>query len=404
MAQKLYEESNIQAIANAIREKNGETTTYKPSEMAAAILAITTGGSSEGKAYVFSRDCRYLFANTQIANVLLADLSKISFSETIYWMEAMFKNCSGKEDLSALKIPLGTSTNPYYNGSNDLGGKEMFYGCATLKSFPQMIKADTTLPYRLIDGESMFYGCAYMRELPDWMNGIRTYGYTERLSNGVIYEFYGTNSSYMFYKCYSLRDISTLNLTYFQGHKSGNIYYGASSSPITKGGFCQCYCLDELSNVPIFENEGENLFSPTFVASCYRLKKLTFRGLANSNLASYNNFIDLSNYVGYAGSSNAKYILNYNSGITADKEVTDNATYQALKNDPDWFTTNVAYSRYNHDSAVETINSLPSTTGGTNTIKFKGEAGSATDGGAINTLTEEQIAVATAKGWTVSLV
>ena len=30
-------------IAAAIREKNGETTTYKPSEMAAAILEITTG-------------------------------------------------------------------------------------------------------------------------------------------------------------------------------------------------------------------------------------------------------------------------------------------------------------------------------------------------------------------------
>ena len=38
------------------------------------------------------------------------------------------------------------------------------------------------------------------------------------------------------------------------------------------------------------------------------------------------------------------------------------------------------------------------------TIKFRGEAGSATDGGAINTLTEEEIAVATAKGWTVTLV
>ena len=404
MAQKLYEESNIQAIANAIREKNGETTTYKPSEMAAAILAITTGGSSEGKAYVFSRDCRYLFANTQIANVLLADLSKISFSEAIYWMEAMFKNCSGKEDLSALEIPLGTSTNPYYNGSNDLGGKEMFYDCNRLKSFPKMIKADTTLPYRLINGESMFYGCLYMRELPDWMNGIRTYGYTERLSSGVVYQFYGTNSSYMFYRCYSLRNISTLNLTYFQGHKTGNTNYGAAQSPITKGGFCQCYCLDELSNVPIFENKGENLFNRTFVASCSRLKKLTFRGLADNNLASYNNFIDLSNYVGYADSLDTNYILNYNSGITADKKVTNDATYQALKNDPDWFTTNVAYSRYNHDSAVETINSLPSTTGGPNTIKFKGEAGSATDGGAINTMTEEQIAVATAKGWTVSLV
>ena len=70
----------------------------------------------------------------------------------------------------------------------------------------------------------------------------------------------------------------------------------------------------------------------------------------------------------------------------------------------------MAYSRYNHDSAVATINSLPDTSaylaanGGTNTIKFKGAAGSATDGGAINTLTEEEIAVATAKGWTCSFV
>lgn len=44
MAKKLYEESNIQAIADAIRAKNGEATKYKPSEMAAAIAAITTGG------------------------------------------------------------------------------------------------------------------------------------------------------------------------------------------------------------------------------------------------------------------------------------------------------------------------------------------------------------------------
>ena len=31
-------------IANAIRNKNGTTTQYKPSEMAAAINAISTGG------------------------------------------------------------------------------------------------------------------------------------------------------------------------------------------------------------------------------------------------------------------------------------------------------------------------------------------------------------------------
>ena len=151
-----------------------------------------------------------------------------------------------------------------------------------------------------------------------------------------------------------------------------------------------------------------NAFSNTFIY-CHRLKNVTF---ALNNGVPYtvtwkSQVIDLANYVGYAYNKN--FILDYNSGITADKEVKDDATYQALKNDPDWFTCNVKYSRYNHDSAVNTINTLPDTSaylataGGTNTIKFKGTAGALTDGGAINTLTEEEIAVATAKGWTVSM-
>ena len=37
MPNKLYEEASVQAIANAIRSKNGTTTTYKIGEMAAAI-------------------------------------------------------------------------------------------------------------------------------------------------------------------------------------------------------------------------------------------------------------------------------------------------------------------------------------------------------------------------------
>lgn len=42
MANKLYEESSMKAIANAIREKNGETKSYKVSEMASAITNISS--------------------------------------------------------------------------------------------------------------------------------------------------------------------------------------------------------------------------------------------------------------------------------------------------------------------------------------------------------------------------
>ena len=41
MAKKMYEEASVQDIANAIRAKNGETTTYKIGEMATAIAAIS---------------------------------------------------------------------------------------------------------------------------------------------------------------------------------------------------------------------------------------------------------------------------------------------------------------------------------------------------------------------------
>lgn len=51
MANKLYEESDIQATADAIREKNGKTDTYKVSEFAGAIRAISSGISSGAKVY-----------------------------------------------------------------------------------------------------------------------------------------------------------------------------------------------------------------------------------------------------------------------------------------------------------------------------------------------------------------
>ena len=47
MAKKLYEESGIQAIADAIREKNGLTETYTVSEMAAAVLALSGGSAAQ---------------------------------------------------------------------------------------------------------------------------------------------------------------------------------------------------------------------------------------------------------------------------------------------------------------------------------------------------------------------
>lgn len=48
MAQVIIDDTNLTAIANSIRGKNGTTNTYKPSDMPAAIAAIETCGSGGG--------------------------------------------------------------------------------------------------------------------------------------------------------------------------------------------------------------------------------------------------------------------------------------------------------------------------------------------------------------------
>ena len=273
----------------------------------------------------------------------------------------------------------------------------MFGECSNLTSIP---KINNCKP-RIMN--YFFQTCKRLRYLPDDIATGFDWSYLDNLTS----QYDESSRNHSFNGCFSLRSVPMDFLAH------GNPVSGYSSS-IYYYGFTYCYALDELVNLPVPHYNAtwkSNSFVSTFLY-CSRLKNLTFALNPETN-APYvvewkSQTIDLNNNVGYCTSSSD--ILNYNSGITSDKEVKDDATYQALKDDPDWFTTKLEYSRYNHDSAVATINSLPDASayitenGGTNTIKFKGTAGSSTDGGAINTLTAEEIAVATAKGWTVSLV
>ena len=70
------DDSYFTDIANAIRGKNGETTTYKPNEMAAAISAISSGGGNItqwGKMFFSSSTSQINLSS------IVADYSKIDF-------------------------------------------------------------------------------------------------------------------------------------------------------------------------------------------------------------------------------------------------------------------------------------------------------------------------------------
>ena len=114
--------------------------------------------------------------------------------------------------------------------------------------------------------------------------------------------------------------------------------------------------------------------------------------------------LDLTNYFGYAYTDSAMI----NVGFSQQNKITNEEKWRAYVDgtNPDAWSSSVEYATYGASAARETLASLPDTSGyGTNIIKFKRANASAIPGEHIETnLTEEDIAVAAAKGWTVSLV
>ena len=373
--------NKLSAIGDAIREKTGKEDLLTLDQMPEEIRGISGGGGEEIEPIVLTGNCSY-FGTGPLSSKFIELFGDKITTNNLTFLSNMFNN------YKSINIPFELNM----NNESYSPCMSLFEGAEKLETLPIM---NDFYPENIA---RMFYGCTRLRTIPE--NVFNNWNYN-RLHN---YSYAGIG--YIFYYCFSLRNIPENFLK--------NIYTSgkSASNSLLNYGFCGCYCLDEIRGINFNPNVNitSNVCSRAF-NGCSRVKDIIFDCNEDGSPKIINvkqQIIDLTIYVGYADVSS--YILNYNSGITADKEVKDDATYQALKNDPDWFSTNINYSRYNHDSAVNTINSLPDTSaylataGGTNTIKFNGEAGSKTDGGAINTLTEEEIAVATNKGWTITFV
>lgn len=388
MPNVLVNDDSLKAIGNAIREKNGETTKYKPAEMAAAITAISGGSSGyipTDADLTFYGNINNLFVNNRWNWLLNNYGDKI----TTQYLDGLSGTFSGSSKLEEIKFSLNLRT------TQACSLLQAFLGCNNLKKLP-------IITGTIGDTNAMCSSCYNLQEIPNEWNAI---DFTKlHTQTAYLYSRIGAT----FRDCYSLRKIPSDFLKQLY-NKVNNHKYAYTGEM-----FSACYCLDEIIGLRMCANiNTNNMFVHNFLSTS-RLKKLLFDTENGAPRIERwkNQVIDLttSGYLTNSSNEFKKYILQYNSGITADKEITDDTSYSLLKNDNDCFTCNVAYSRYNKLSAIETINSLPDTSaylataGGTNTIKFKGAAGSATDGGAINTMTEEEIAVATAKGWTVSFV
>ncbi len=379
MNKVLVNETSLTAIADAIREKNGETTTYKPSEMSSAILSITTGTGVDLPEEAFGQNSQgndYKFYNGNW-----------------YWFMEQFADQLEPQEIAPYICANNTTIETFpisfvlINGDCDFA----FYNC---KQLTELNIEPATSFYYYYNTRCMFHSCQRLRTLPNNLFG-------ENVDSG------GTVScrrDLMFGDCYSLRNLPDLTgLGGGRNFDSANIYnlYHQLAQ--------NCYALDAIENLPVIQMTSTSTYGGSamlnMVSQCNRLKELTFAVNEDGTPKTANwtaHTINLSNYVGWSDGDNG-HITDYNSGITASTKVDDDNDYANYKDNDDWWTGDYRYSRYNKTSAINTINSLPDCSAyGTNTITFKGEAGKYTDGGAINTLSETEIAVATSRGWTVA--
>ena len=350
--------------------------TFTPAQMATEIEGLST---ILEEAFVITGNCSYRFANDGWNWLIEHYGDKITTKD----ISLLSNFASGSTELTNIPFDLNI-TKDCKRFDN------MFSNCYKLIEVPKIIGHNLTLPttnYSGADLSNLFSGCKVVKEIPhDYFYHMASKEFWEASKN------YAADRDSIFYQCHSLRKLPDISMLASQASSYSCLYYSLAKF---------CYSLGEIRDLPVLAPIvfTSNTFAST-VEGCNRLKALTFETNVDGTpkTAQWSKQgLDLTKQVGYFSSSSALY------GNSIDKLVEDDTTYQALKNDPDWWTGDINYSRYNKLSAIETINSLPDVTSGSgNTITFKGEAGALTDGGAINTLTEEEIAVAAAKGWTVS--
>ena len=287
-------------------------------------------------------------------------------------------------DLSSAFLHSRLSAIPpiYIRGKVDVN--QAFSGCVNLTQLPTFIQYTSSA--EIINWFHMFSDCASITNIP-----------SAYLSSIMGYDSSRNSTSGLFQNCLSLKEMLDTGICLLS-HDFSYMFENC----------CQLNKIVGLSmpGTEFTSNNFTNMFK-----NCVMISKLTFSGSGNYQWKSQT--IDFTT-CGYDTTTNHTYSTSMGGKkfiFDSAKQVTDASTYNQLKDTADWWTADVAYSKYDRQSAIATIKSLPDTknylssNGGTNTIKFKKSAGSAKgDNYNMSKLSASEIAVATAKGWTVSLV
>lgn len=243
MAKGLVTDTYLTDIANAIRSKNGASTQYKPSEMAAAITNLPSGGSSSKIKPTFisfngsqetSLDLSNLDTSLIISMISMfdscrgltsLDLSNFNTSNVINMMY-MFNKCSSLTSLDLSKFNTNKVTNMSY----------MFYSCDKLTSL-DLSSFDTT---NVTNMNSMFYSCHLLTSLD-----LKSFNIVNT-----------NNIGGMFSTCSSLTRLDLSNFDTTNVTNMNNIFYNCSNLTALI-----------INNPKLFELKSSNCFDNSAIAN-----------------------------------------------------------------------------------------------------------------------------------------
>ena len=412
MSKYVIDNETLSSIGNAIRSKTGKSDLIAPGKMPEEIESIESGGgpSLPSEITLSEEDSGNYFFGYDRANPYLDTSTPVKVN--FHKLQSSFYKNPNIENADLFELNCISSERLYIQG--------LFTGCTNLKRVKSSgkvglvnINPNIVFDASLVQGIGigLFFSDCY--SLVD-ANGLFTdeTAFERCINNYVLGNINGVYFYNIFKNCYALREVPT----WFKKIKTTKTttVIPSSNNYVFQDCFNNCYSLDEATDIPItFKSLSgtvtKNLFSGTFT-NAGRLKRITFETPTNGASAFVipwqKQTIDLV-YTGWIKPEYEADFLKY-SNITSSKKVTNTNTYNQLKNDPDWYTCDASYSRFNRASAVELFNSLPNTksyvtSSAPNTIKSWYYAGGSTDGGAMSALTSSEIAIATAKGWTVTL-
>ena len=272
MANVLVEETSLSNIASAIREKSGDSATYKPGEMAAAISNLPIGGGNDEDAFLTrSGSGDYVndrietlgggaFYQTNYSTITLSNVKVIDGASVIRY----------NDNLTTLNLPALTTITCTNTGSNSWGMQISNNSSLTTLNLPNL----TTI------SDSVAASFAYNSNLVNISLPLlttsslnSTFEHCSSLETVDLSSLQSSSNAYMTFRgCSSLQSINLPNLTQWgsgDGREEGMFYT-----------FYDCSNLQTV-NLPNLTNAGR--LDNTFY-NCTNLQTVNLPNLTNATL------------------------------------------------------------------------------------------------------------------------